>query len=443
MTSILPEIIEHFKNLLKIDTSNPPGNELAAALYLKDAMEKDGINPFIQETAQNRGNLVVRIKGNGQKQPLLISSHLDVVTAELSKWKHPPFSAIEDDGYIYGRGTIDMKNFTAMCLAVILSAKRQAWPLQRDIIMCAVSDEERGGHYGMRSLVKNHPDLIRAEYALGEIGAATNYIGQLPIYPIQVGEKGILWLKTSFEGNPGHGSIPGPNNVHWQVATFLNQLHRSPFPQHLTHSFLTFAKALQTAKGPVSGLPLTMLRSPFAAKILKAKSQANNKESANAAAMLAMITNTVNPTGLKSGKQHNVVPSQVELNLDCRIIPGCDQDLVIREIEMICQQKLSYEVIEYQPGYESKIATPLFELMKKTIQSHHPGSVAIPMLTVGFTDAAQLQQLGITCYGYTPVKLPPGVNFAELYHGHNERIPVAGFTWGTNVFIETVKTFCC
>ncbi len=435
------EALRHFQSLLKIDTTNPPGREIYAIQYLSEILNGVGIPPFIQETAPERGNLVARLKGNGDGKPLLISSHVDVVPAESSQWEYDPFSAEVHNGYIYGRGAVDMKNFTAFCLAVMVQAKQEKWPLKRDLIMSAVSDEERGGNFGMLRLVQDHPEKIQAEYALGETGGYTAYIQGHPFYPIQVGEKGVFWVLARLKGQPGHGSFPTSHNVHWTVADFLKKLHLGALPYHRTKSFDAFSSAVSARLGGFKGVPFKLINSPLGPYLLKRK--VLHDHSHKAALLLAMITNTVNPTGIQSGKAHNVVPSIAELKLDCRIIPGLSHELVIDEIRGVTGYNLDYEIIGRSYGHETPMNTPLFDLIKKKIGEYEPQATPLPVLTTGYTDAGHLQKLGIQCYGFTPLKLAPQDDFSLLYHGHNERVPVEGFLWGYRIFSDLIKEFCC
>ena len=233
---IFPEILSHFQKLLRFNTANPPGNEKEAIKFLNEILSKEGLRPQIIESAPNRANLVVRISGDGSMKPLLITSHIDVVHAEADKWKHPPFSGVIEDGCIWGRGAIDMKNMTAYCLGAMLQLARGKTKLKRDVIMSVVADEETGGDFGMGYLVSKYPDLIKAEYALGELGGYTIHMKGKRIYPIQVGEKGIFWIKLKFVGSPGHGSIPTKDNVHFRVARFISLLESKSLPVHLTKS---------------------------------------------------------------------------------------------------------------------------------------------------------------------------------------------------------------
>jgi acetylornithine deacetylase/succinyl-diaminopimelate desuccinylase-like protein len=436
------ESLAHFKNLLRFRTINPPGDEMPALLYLKEIFDNEGIENWLFDTEKNRGNLVAKIKGDGSEKPLHISSHVDVVPVEEDKWDLPPFGGEEKDGFVYGRGTIDMKNHTAMCLQTMLTAKRENWPLKRDLIFSAVSDEEDGSYAGMDDLVNNHADLIQAEYYLGEVGGATMYAWGKPFYPVQIGEKGVFWLKVFLEGEAGHGSVPRPHNVHFRLAKFLMDLKKTP-KCHLTNSYKAFIKQLITLAPPAEKTMLKVLQTPFAARALHQVSRALGDSGTSASNLLATVTNTVNPTGLKSGKKHNVVPSSLEVKLDCRVLPGFSKEDVINEIESKTGERLKYELIESQPGHEGDPNTPVFKIIERVLKEKHPEAITIPSLSVGFTDACRVVKLGTKCYGFTPVKLPPSENFSELFHGHNERIPVEGFHWGVEALQEVCRRICC
>lgn len=438
---IFPEALEHFRKLLRFETVNPPGQERDAVHYIAEILKKEHLQPQIIESAEKRANLVVRIKGDGSAKPLLISSHVDVVGVEADKWKYPPFSAEISEGCVWGRGAVDMKNMTAYCLATMVTFAREKVSLKRDLIMSVVADEETGGAYGMKYLVAHHPELVTAEYALGELGGYTVYVQGKKIYPVQVGEKGVFWIKVKFHGSPGHGSIPKQDNAHFAAAQFLSRLHEAVMPYHGAASSKLFFDGLSKEFGALGGLSFKLLDSPFGPRILK-KLEKNSADPERFASLRAMLSNTVNPTGLESGRQHNVVPSTVTLKLDCRTMPGLDPKQLISEIEKVTQMKFEYEIIQQSLGYESPHDTPLFAIIKRQIESADPDSKVIPNLTVGFTDAQHLKKLGVVCYGFTPIKLPPEINFPKLYHGHNERIPVDGFRWGLDVFMKTVREFC-
>jgi acetylornithine deacetylase/succinyl-diaminopimelate desuccinylase-like protein len=437
---IFPEALKHFQRLLQFNTANPPGNEREAVRYIAGVLKKNGLKPRIIESAPQRANLVVRLKGDGSRRPLLITSHADVVHVEPEKWKYPPFSGKIADGCVWGRGAVDMKNMTAYCLATMLDLARNKVRLKRDVIMSVVADEEVGGEMGMGFMTSKHRDLIDAEYALGEVGGYTLHISGKRIYPIQVAEKGIFWIKIKFHGQPGHGSQPKRNNAHFQLGQFLAALDRSTLPFHRVPTVQVFFDRLSSILGPVEGRPFKRLSTAAGPGILRKLELAGNDPD-RFAALAAMLTNTANPTGVTAGRQHNVVPSEVILQLDCRLLPGFTGSEIIAELEKLSGLKLDYEVVTNWPGHESSFDTPLFRTLEKNVLAADPGAHVVPGLTTGFTDAHYLKKIGIPCYGFTPIKMPPDISFPQLFHGHNERIPVEGFRWGVDVFIKTVREF--
>lgn len=307
--------------------------------------------------------------------------------------------------------------------------------------MSVVADEETGGKFGMGWLAKNYPDLIQSEYYLGEVGGYSVNLGGKRIYPIQVGEKGTFWIKVKFRGQPSHGSIPNPSNVHFTLSRFLNLLNSRSLPRHMTKTSQAFIESLAELSGPLGGLQFKALKSQLGPLLLR-KMATKSSMPEKYLAVGAMLANTANPTGVESGIQQNVVPSEVVLKLDCRVLPGFTGQDVIQEIENLWGQKLEYEIVTQSEGYETQFDTPLFKEISKQILKADPLGTPVPSLTVGSTDAQHLQKLGVICYGFTPVQMPEDLNFPSLFHGHNERIPIEGFKWGLNVFVNTVRDFC-
>jgi acetylornithine deacetylase/succinyl-diaminopimelate desuccinylase-like protein len=228
------EALRCLSDLLKIDTSNPPGNERPAADYLAAVLAREGIPHQRLESAPGRTSVVARLTGSGSKAPLLLSGHLDVVPAEPEHWRHPPFAAVEADGYLWGRGAIDMKNMVAMSLMTLVLLQRQGVRLDRDVIFAAVADEEAGARHGSLFLVEKHPELVRAEYVLTEVGGHTMHVGAARFYPVQVSEKGLCWFELRAEGPPGHGSMPHPHNAVARLARAIAALADARLPQHNT-----------------------------------------------------------------------------------------------------------------------------------------------------------------------------------------------------------------
>ena len=251
------EALVHFKQLLRIDTTNPPGNERAAADYLGRVLDREGIPYRIVESEPTRASLVARLAGSGKNAPLMLNGHLDVVPVEREHWRHDPFGAEEHEGCIWGRGAVDMKNMVAMSLMTLILLKRAGMALERDVIFAAVADEEAGSRLGAQFLVEHHPELVRAEYVLNEIGAYTLHLGDAVFYPIQVAEKGICWFELTAQGTAGHGSMPRPDNAVVRIARAIDALGTVRLPFHdvpVVESFLRESRP-QSSSARAQGRP--------------------------------------------------------------------------------------------------------------------------------------------------------------------------------------------
>ncbi len=429
------EALEAFRTLLRFDTSNPPGNELAAVQWLAEALRCDGFEPEVLESAPGRGNLVVRMYGDGSKKPLLLSSHVDVVSAtETAHWDAPPFAADIKDGVLYGRGTIDMKNMTAMSLATLRALKRSDVPLKRDVIMVACADEESGSDYGSRWLAQYHPEKITAEYVFNEVGAFTLHFGGKRIYPIQIAEKGICWCTITATGTPGHGSIPAPDAALPRLAEAAHKLARTRFPYHHHPVIDDFLKQIAATQQGVVAHMLPLLRVPSLAPFILSLFP----DQALARTFDSYLRNTANPTMFHAGSKINVVPGSATMHVDGRVLPGQTSDDFVRELKTVIGDGFEIRVDKFYEGAVSDANDPMMALLTQVIQDHDPGSHVVANMIPGFTDSPIYMALGAKCYGFVPVKLPPDMHFASMYHGHNERIPVDGFLWGLRAFMDAV-----
>jgi len=240
------EALGHFKTLIRFETVNPPGNEKPAAEYLAQVFSQEGLEPEVLDSAENRANVVCRLRGNGEKPPILLNGHLDVVPVELGKWSCDPFGAIEKDGCIYGRGAVDMKNMVTMSAMCLLLLKRAGIPLKRDLIFCGVADEETGGQYGAQFLVDEHPDKVRAEYSISELGGFPLEIFGTRFYLVQVAEKGACWFRIKTRGEPGHGSIPDDNSALIKAARIATTLGTKRLPHHNVEAASRFFRLLSS-----------------------------------------------------------------------------------------------------------------------------------------------------------------------------------------------------
>lgn len=433
------EAIGYFKDLLRFETVNPPGNERPAAEYIARVLTQEGIDFQIVESAPGRASLVARLKGLGSKGPLLLNGHLDVVPVDRDRWKYDPFAAEEAEGCIWGRGAIDMKNMVAMSLMTMILLKRSGVKLERDVIFAAVADEEAGSQLGSLYLVEKHPELVRAEYVLNEVGGYTFHTGNARVYPIQVSEKGICWFELVAEGDPGHGSMPHANNAVVKLSRAISALGKARLPMHLTPVAERFLRTIASNSPTPQRLAMPMLLQPrFADHLL---TLIERQDPSKAAGLNAMLRNTVSPTMLEAGHKVNVIPSQARAQLDGRVIPGQSVEEFLREIQRVIGDDLKIHVLTQHDGTVFPSTTPLFEAICRGVERHDPGALAVPFMIPGFTDSFAYQRLGAVCYGFSPVRLGPDLNFTVMYHGHNERIPVDGFRWGVRTLFEIVRDF--
>ncbi|NMB76595.1 MAG: M20/M25/M40 family metallo-hydrolase [Myxococcales bacterium] len=431
------EALQHLKALLAIDTSNPPGNELAAARYLDGVLRAEGFTPALVETAPGRGNIVARLSGDGSERPLLLLSHLDVVPADPARWELPPFGAQEKDGYLYGRGAVDMKHMTAMSLAVLIDLRRRGVRLKRDVIFAAVADEEAGGALGAAYLVEKHPELLRAEFALGEVGGFFARIGRHLVCLVQTGEKGCAWCRLRCRGAPGHGSIPDPDSAVHRLARALVRLRRRGLGAHPTALLRRFVELAAQDQPLATRLVLRgLLRRGLRSASLRLIPPAQRR------VFYAQLHNTASPTVLRAGDKENVHPATAEAVLDGRVVPGQSFEDFERELRAVAGRDVEIERLQWLPPLEYSCDTPLFYAIESAVLRRVPECRVIPYLTTGYTDAKHLDRLGVVTYGFAPMLNDPGENMARLTHGDNERIGLSAFAWGVDVLREVVESFC-
>ncbi len=406
------ETLANLSELIKLDTTNPPGNERIATDFIAATLGRCGIEATVIESAPARASLIARVAGRDRtKPPLMLSSHTDIVPVEAERWTHPPFAAELADGCIWGRGSIDMKSKCATDLGLMLALSRASAAPERDLILAAVADEEAGSELGARFLVERHPELVRAGYVLNETGGFTLFMGERRFYPIQVAEKGFVTVKMTVTAAPGHGSMPRSDTAIAWLADLITRITRTPMRRRLTPLMRDTLAEL--------GIP-----SDKAPPILR-----------------PMMANTVTPTILRAGYKDNVIPGEASVILDGRTLPGENEHSFLRELRDIVGPEPALEVLKAAPPAEASADTPLFRLIKARTEAADPGARAIPWMLPGATDSKFYAQLGATCYGFAPVKLDPKMPFGALYHGNDERMPIDGFLWGLRLYSEVVLTF--
>jgi acetylornithine deacetylase/succinyl-diaminopimelate desuccinylase-like protein len=435
--TLAPESLELFRTLLRFDTTNPPGLEEACARHLASVLEGAGLAPQVLVAAPGRANVVCRLKGKGTRPPLLLGAHLDVVPADPARWSHPPFAAEIHDGYVYGRGAIDMKNMAAMSVSVMCALARSGCTLERDLIFAGVADEEVGCDHGSRFLVEQHPELVRAEYALGELGGFTLYLNGRTLYPIQVAEKGLCWVRVRMRGKPGHGSIPTPENTTVRLAEAVARVGRTRLPMHGSEAVRRFIHAMAATQPTPARQILPLLLKKRVSEVVLDRVMPD-RQGANV--FNALLRNTANPTVLRAGTKTNVVPGVAEAELDGRIAIGSSVEEFLSELRAVLGPDAEIEVLQSAPPTETTPDTEVFRTLSQVVADHDPGSVAIPYVIPGFTDAKWWSTLGIKCYGFSPVRFDPrhDVKFSELFHGDDERVPVDGYHFGVKMLFDAV-----
>jgi acetylornithine deacetylase/succinyl-diaminopimelate desuccinylase-like protein len=434
------------QDLIRIPTVNrgPEGcDERPAAELLAEYLREGKLDPVLLEPEPRRTSVVVRLRGTGQKPPILLNAHLDVVEADASKWRHDPFKAEIHDGYIWGRGAVDMKHMAAMSAVVMRLLAEHVGPgkLDRDVIFAGVADEEAACTKGSLFLVDQHPEKIRAEYTLGEIGAFSQTILGRTFYPIQTAEKGVCWVRATFEGEPGHGSMPKEDNAVLKLARAVTRLGKSRLPQHPTEAVTKFFDAMASELPAPQRHALKRLKTPQVAALIL---DYLVRDESQRRTFSALLSNTATPTVIRGGNKVNVIPGKATLELDGRTLPGQTESSFLAELRDVLGEEAKLEVMHSLPPVETTERTPLFSHLANVLRKHDPLALPIPFVIPGFTDAKAYAKLGSKCYGFAPIKFDPTheISFSAMYHGHDERVPVEGLKWGLHVLFDAVAGFC-
>src|SRR6266536_3106305 len=420
------EVVEICRDLLRIDTTNTgdtttSAGERVAAEYVAANLSEVGLIPEIRESERGRTSVVARFEGaDPGRDALLVHGHLDVVPADASEWSVHPFSGEIKDGYLWGRGAIDMKDFDAMVLALVRQMRREGRVPPRDLVLAFLADEEAGGRYGGHFMVDNHPELFDGcTEAIGEVGGFSYTVDdQLRLYLVETAEKGIEWLRLVARGRPGHGSMVNDDNAITALSEAVARLGRHRFPIVMTETVRAFLTEVATALRIELDLDDPEL--------------ANAKLGPLATIIGATVRNTANPTRLDAGYKENVIPGRAVATVDCRTLPG--QAAAFEEqLRAIVGPDIEIDYIERQPPLETTFDGPLVEAMAAALRAEDPAARAVPYMLSGGTDAKAFRKLGIRCFGFAPLRLPPDLNFGALFHGIDERVPVEGLQFGVRV----------
>jgi acetylornithine deacetylase/succinyl-diaminopimelate desuccinylase-like protein len=425
--------VELLQQLIRFDTTNPPGNEAECIAYVRGLLEDAGCDVDLYARDPARPNLISRLPGRGDRAPLLLQGHVDVVTTSGQDWTRPPFGGELVDGYVWGRGALDMKGGVAMMVSAFLRAAREGTELPGDVILCVLADEENGGDFGARFLVEDHAHLFEGvRYSLGEFGGFTLELGGSRLYPIQVAEKQICWLKARVPGRGGHGAMVQRGGTMSRLGKFLRDLDRKRLPVHITPAARAQIEAMANAVSrPQRDILLALLKPRLTDRVLPLLGE-------RAKTTEPLLRNTVNATIVRAGEKVNVVPAFVDVELDARALPGFGPDDVIGELQEIVGDDIELELLRYDAG-PPEPRLDQFETLAGIIRELEPGSVPVPLLQAGVTDARFFAHLGIQNYGFLPLKLPGDFAFTGLIHAADERVPADAIEFGAEAVFRALQ----
>ena len=423
------------QRLLQFDTTNPPGAERECVEWVDGVLQEAGLETAFVAADPERPSLVARLRGNGAAAPLMLQAHVDVVPTTGQEWTHPPFAGEVADGFIWGRGALDMKSGAAMFVAAVLRAVATGMQPAGDVVLALLADEEAGGDAGAAHLVRERPDLLEGvRYSLGEFGGFTLDMAGRRFYPIQVAEKQVCFLKATVRGPGGHGALPMRGGTMARLGKLLRTLDRRRLPVHVT---------------PVARkmIEQTAAELPLPASVLLPR-LLNPRLTDPVLALLGdrgtvfdpLLHNTVNATIVGGGDKVIVIPSVAPVAPPPRLLPGFTGDDMLRELRALLGPDVDVEVVRYDPGPpEPDFA--LFDLLAGVLRHADPKGTPIPLLLAAFTDARHLARLGIQHYGFTPMQLPTEMRFTELIHAADERVPVEALEFGTSAVYRVLERY--
>ncbi|MEO8815923.1 MAG: M20/M25/M40 family metallo-hydrolase [Mycobacterium sp.] len=435
------EVVDIVSTLIRFDTSNTgepdtTKGEAECARWVAAQLEEAGYRTeYLESGAPGRGNVIARLAGADESRgALLIHGHLDVVPAEPADWSVHPFSGAVEDGYVWGRGAVDMKGMVGMMVAVARHLSRSGTVPLRDLVFAFVADEEAGGRYGAHWLVEHRPDLFAGvTEAIGEVGGFSLTVprrdgGERRLYLVETAEKGLCWMRLRANGRAGHGSMVNDDNAVTAVAEAVARLGRHRFPLVLTDTVVAFLAAVSEETGHAIDP-----HSPDLEGMI-------DKLGPIARIVKATLRDTATPTMLSAGYKANVIPATAEAVLDCRVLPG-RQAAFEAEVDELIGPDVTREWITDLPPYETGFDGDLVDAMSAALLVCDPEARTVPYMLSGGTDAKAFAQLGIRCFGFAPLRLPPELDFSALFHGVDERVPVDALKFGTHV-LEHLLTHC-
>jgi len=433
------EVTELLSQLIRIDTSNPPGNETAAAEYIHELLMAEGLTSDIVESAPGRGSLIARMPGTGPKKSgrnksLLLMSHLDVVPASEEGWKYPPFDGVVRDGFVWGRGAWDCKGMVAPEVVAVLLLLREGFRPQGDLVLALWADEEKGGEMGAGWVTKNRPELVKADFVINEGGGHALPIDGRNVYTVQVAEKGVFWTRLITRGTPGHASMPHRDNALLKMSAHLYALGTLKTPISQSEIVERYIKVRLAAMGKPQKDGFTV-DDGFLEELWKSHPRV-------AAEINTLVRLSIAPTMIRSGSKENIIPELCEAVIDCRLLPGQTAEDLRRTISESLggSDEVTIEPIQADEGSVSPQDTGLYRAITETMAELDPGCGFVPYMVSGGTDSRFFRQMGIPAYGFLPLK--PDLSLTEMLsivHGRNERISQENLLLATKFFYRLVK----
>ena len=418
------EVVAICRDLIRIDTTNPgdhsgPG-ERKAAEHVAGLLSEVGLSPDVFESHPKRTSLVARIEGQDRTRPaLLIHGHLDVVPANASDWRQHPFGGEIVDGCVWGRGAVDMKDMDAIMLAVTRQRLREGRKPARDVVLAFTADEEAGGNWGARYLVEQHPEYFEGvTEAIGEVGGFSVSVGDQRVYAVQTAEKGLAWMRLTANGTAGHGSMIHPDNAVTALAEALARVGRHQWPTQLPEATRAFLETVSELLG-------TEFDPDDPASII-------GKLGGMSKMIGATTQHTANPTMLSAGYKVNVIPQTATGQLDGRYLPG-RADEFFAEIDRLLGSAVTREFVHHDIALETSADGDLWDAMSAALSAEDPDAIVAPYCLSAGTDAKWFAKLGIRCFGFSPLRLPPDLDFPGMFHGIDERVPLDALQFGVRV----------
>jgi acetylornithine deacetylase/succinyl-diaminopimelate desuccinylase-like protein len=419
------EVVELCRDLIRFasvnDGTGRGKGEREAAEHVAGLLSEVGLEPQVFESAPNRTSVVARMEGEDRSRPaLLIHGHLDVVPAEPKEWTYDPFAGEIADGMLWGRGAVDMLDMDAMTLAVVRDRMRSGRKPPRDVVLALVADEEAGGVFGAQWLVEHQPQLFEGcSEAISEVGGFSLSVNDdLRLYMVETAQKGMAWMRLTAAGTAGHGSMVNSDNAVTALCEAVARLGRHEFPVHVTRTVRAFLDEVGEAFGlelDPDDMESTVATLGPLARIVG-----------------ATLRNTANPTMLDAGYKHNVIPGRASAMVDGRYLPGFEDEWE-REVDAVLGPDVVREYVHYDIALETEFEGALVEAMAASLRAEDPGARAVPYMLSGGTDAKSFSRLGMRCFGFAPLRLPPDLDFSGMFHGVDERVPLDSLRFGVRV----------